>query len=68
MKSHPQPIALRVADAARAVSLSERTVWELVHRGDIPSRRVGRAVLIPVDSLQQWATGKDKEAAAKQPS
>jgi excisionase family DNA binding protein len=50
----PEQMALRAKDAAKALAISERTLWSLTNRGLIPHVRIGRAVLYPVGSLRQW--------------
>lgn len=52
--NEPQQIAYRVRDVARATSLSERTVWAAVQRGDLPASKVGRAVLIRPIDVEEW--------------
>jgi excisionase family DNA binding protein len=52
--SVPQQIAYRIRDAARATSLSERTIWGAIQRGDLPASKVGRAVLIKPADLDAW--------------
>ena len=51
-------LALSIREAGTALSLSERTVEGMVKRGDIPSFREGRRVLIPVDGLREWVRAK----------
>jgi len=42
-------------EAARLLSLSERTLWTLTApRGPIPAVRIGRIVRYPVDALRDW--------------
>jgi hypothetical protein len=53
------PLSLRPRDAARALGLSERTLWGLTApRGPIPCLRIGhgkrQTVLYPVTDLQAW--------------
>jgi predicted DNA-binding transcriptional regulator AlpA len=53
------PLSLRPRDAAKALGISERTLWGLTApRGPIPCLRVGpgkrRTVLYPVAELQAW--------------
>jgi excisionase family DNA binding protein len=43
-------------DAAQLLSISERTLYALTKRGEIPSRRIGRKVLYGLDQLRAWAT------------
>lgn len=49
------PILVKPIDAARMVTISERKLWELTNRGEIPCVRIGRSVrYLPAD-LQEWA-------------
>jgi len=54
----PTPLALRPRDAAKALGISPRLLWQLTHDGVIPCVRVGtgkrRAVLYSVAELQNW--------------
>ena len=45
-------LALRPAEAARALSLSERALRSLLPQ--LPVVRAGGAVLIPVEALRKW--------------
>lgn len=47
-------LALRTKQAAKALGISERLLWELTNRGEIPHVKVGRATLYPVEALKQW--------------
>lgn len=49
-------LALKLREAAAAIGVSERTVWEWVRSGDLPSLRRGRVVLIPIRELRDWLT------------
>jgi len=53
------PLSLRPRDAAKALGISERTLWGLTSpRGPIPCLRVGpgrrQTVLYPVAELEAW--------------
>jgi excisionase family DNA binding protein len=54
------PLALRPREAAKALGISPRLLWQLTHDGLIPCVRVGsgkrRTVLYPVADLQAWLT------------
>lgn len=55
MSHDHQPLALRPREAARMLSISERTLWGLTApRGPIPCIRLNRGVLYSVDDLRQW--------------
>jgi excisionase family DNA binding protein len=47
-------LALRPRDAARALGVSERTLWTLTKQGQVPHLRLGKAVRYPVHLLRQW--------------
>jgi len=47
-------LALRAPDAATALGIGERNLWELTNRGDIPHVRIGRAVVYPVIGLETF--------------
>lgn len=53
-----EALALRPRDAAKALSISPRLLWQLTQDGHIPCVRVGsgkrRAVLYPTAELQAW--------------
>lgn len=45
-------------EAARLLSISERTLWTLTNQGAIKCIRVGRAVRYSLSSLETFAEGK----------
>ena len=45
---------MRTAEAAELLSISERKLWELTNRKDIPHLRIGRAVRYRWLDLLQW--------------
>ena len=67
---HQIPLALRPREAAKALSISERHLWQLAHDGVIPCVRIGSGkrptVLYPLDVLQSWLSqqvNKPKEGS-----
>jgi excisionase family DNA binding protein len=54
------PLALRPREAAKALNISARHLWQLTKDGLIPCVRVGngtrKTVLYPVADLQAWLT------------
>lgn len=55
------PLALRPKEAAKALGIGQRKLWELTHpRGPIPCARVGCSVLYPYHLLQAWLTEQAK--------
>ncbi|GAB4127858.1 MAG: hypothetical protein Kow0040_01900 [Thermogutta sp.] len=60
-------LALRPRDAARVLSVSQRTLWTWTKEGRIPCVRVGRALLYPMDELRRWLAeqaGQSQETEA----
>ena len=57
-ESAQAPLALRPREAATALGISPRLLWQLTHDGHIPCVRVGsgkrRTVLYPTADLQAW--------------
>lgn len=47
-------LALRPKEAARALGIGERLLWQQTNAGEIPHCRIGRTVLYPVAALQEW--------------
>lgn len=63
------PLALRPREAAKALGISERLLWQLTKDGQIPCVRIGsgarKAVLYPVDALQTWLRDRAAEGGAR---
>lgn len=58
------PMALRPREAARALGVSERWLWEQTKAGEIPCTKVGRVTLYPREMLEEWLR---RRAAQQQP-
>ena len=51
----PDRLAVPPREAARLMSISERTLWSLTSpRGPIPAVRLGRSVRYDVAALRRW--------------
>ena len=55
------PILLRPGEAARALAISPRKLWEMTNRGEISCIRVGRAVRYEPRELERWVRGQKKK-------
>ena len=69
MNDHAPPdpvpmLALRPKDAARALGIGERKLWEITadRTSGIPHVRFGKAVLYPVRELQDWLARQSEGA------
>ena len=49
-----EPLLVRVEEAARMLSLSRSTIYEMMDAGELPSVRRGTARRIPVAALRAW--------------
>jgi len=59
-------LALRAGEAARLLRISTRFLAQLTREGKIPHKRVGRAILYPVEELREWlrrCPGPDRSEA-----
>lgn len=45
---------LSVDELAEVLHVGRRLAYEAVSRGEVPSRRVGRRIVIPVPALRTW--------------
>lgn len=57
LSSKNSRLAVTMREAAAMLSISERSVWTLVNRGELRSFKVGRSVRIPIDALLELAGG-----------
>lgn len=49
-----EPLLVRVEEAARILSLSRSTIYEMMDSGELPSVRWGAARRISVAALRAW--------------
>jgi excisionase family DNA binding protein len=48
-----QRLTITVTEAAKRLGIGKNQAYEGVHRGQIPSIRVGKRILIPLKALQR---------------
>ncbi len=51
-------LLLRSRDASRALAISERTLWALTQRGEIPCIRIGRSVRYSRADLEAYIAAR----------
>ncbi|MFC1782009.1 helix-turn-helix domain-containing protein [Planctomycetota bacterium] len=49
-----EPLLLSAKDTAKALSISERTLWTYTKNGEIPCVRLGDRVLYDPQDLRAW--------------
>ncbi len=59
------PLSLRPREAAKALGISERSLWSLTDAGEVPHLKLGRATLYPVHELKAWLTERAKAEAQR---
>jgi excisionase family DNA binding protein len=59
-----EPLLVRVEEAARILSLSRSTIYEMLERGELPSVRCGAARRIPMATLRAWVEQQTETAAS----
>lgn len=58
MESEPK-LLVGLRDAARMLSVSQRTLWQLAADGALPSVRIRRRLLFSPASLQRWIAERE---------
>ena len=53
-------LLLTPQQAAEALAISPRKLWDMTASGEIPHIRLGRSVRYPLDDLQCWIDGQKK--------
>ena len=56
---------ITVEEAAGLLGLGRSAAYEAVRRGDLPSRRLGRRIVIPVPALLTWLGVPDAPSAVE---
>jgi excisionase family DNA binding protein len=67
MNENLDVLLLTAPEAARKLAVSERTLWGLTHRAEIPCVRIGRAVRYDPADLRAWIAARKAETARDQP-
>ena len=49
-----EPLLLTAKQAAKALNISERTLWALSASGEIPKLKIGKSVRYSVADLKKW--------------
>ncbi len=58
-----EPLLLRAEEAAKLLSLSRSTVFQMIATGELPCVRVGRAVRVSRSGLERWVRDRSGEPA-----
>lgn len=58
MTEESEKLLLRAPEAAKLLSISERTLWTLTQEGTVPHIRLRGSVRYPVEQLREWITSQ----------
>ncbi len=62
-KAEESRLSLRLREAAKALGVSERTLWTWTQQGTIPHVRRGKTILYPTAALTHWLQEQTKATA-----
>lgn len=54
------PRTYTLKEVQQILRVSHNTAYELVRRGDLPSFRIGRAIRVSAEALQQFMDGREE--------
>jgi excisionase family DNA binding protein len=63
----PQRLTMTIAEAAHALGISRNSAYEAVRRGEIPSLRLGRRLVVPTRQLLRLLGDADEGNPACRP-
>lgn len=63
----PLPLAMRPKVAARAIGVSERTLWSMAKRGVIPHAKIGNCTVYPTAAILEWLVAITENPPVKRP-
>jgi excisionase family DNA binding protein len=55
-------LTISIAEAAKVLGIGRNTAYEAAQRGDIPTIRVGRRILVPKAGLERLLSESDAHA------
>lgn len=58
---------ITVEEAATLIGVGRSAAYEAARRGELPIRRVGRRLLVPVPALLQWLGHRPQSAEGEDP-
>ncbi len=60
MEDNVTKLAMTVSEAACRLGIGRNSAYEAVRRGEIPTIRIGKRILVPIAALQQLLDGSWK--------
>ncbi|MFZ1123623.1 MAG: helix-turn-helix domain-containing protein [Candidatus Baltobacteraceae bacterium] len=59
MQNH-ETLTVTTAEAARLLGISRNLAYEAARRGEIPTIRIGRRILVPLAALERLLSDRDR--------
>ena len=61
MKQADSPQVLTVTETAKLLRLARNSVYAAIRRGEIPSRKIGRRLLVPREALERFLAAQTRQ-------
>lgn len=58
-----EDIAISVPKAAARLGVSDWLIRDMIQRGELPSTRVRRRLLVPIKDLNEWVAAHTRQAS-----
>ena len=56
LKTEDRPVFISVDEMANMLSIARATAYQLTKTSDFPCFYIGKRIIIPLNSFQEWAT------------
>jgi excisionase family DNA binding protein len=57
MDQRPERKTMTIAEAAELLGVSRNKAYDAAHRGEIPTIKIGKRILVPVAALERMLQG-----------
>lgn len=58
-----EKVTLNVTEVSQVLGVSKPVVYQLIHRSDFPSFKIGARTVVPRIALEEWANIQAKNSA-----
>ncbi len=66
--AHLERRTLNVPEAAKVLGISRNAAYEAARKGQIPTIRIGKRILVPITALERLLSGMESTADNSSPS
>ena len=68
MEDNVTKLAMTVSEAACRLGIGRNSAYEAVRRGEIPTIRIGKRLLVPVSALDRLLNGTSEQSRSEEPA